>query len=190
MIIDKQYLDNYFTTNHTGIIEYIEKSFSKHNVKRESSSFFFSKAYEYLLDKVDDLKTEKDVKNYLSTFIYKNSYWRNSSVREALHPTRSIKNVEYEEQDFENLQDDEYDYSEEQTLNEYKAVSEMYYASLKSVEKRAIWEIYFVHNKVLIKDFAKHIGMSKSISHSYIVSLKKEMKEFYDEYKANKNITV
>lgn len=187
MAITKQQLDNYFTEKYTEIKLYIEKSFSKHNVRGEDSDFFFSEAYIYLEQRMEDMDTEQDIKNYLSTFIHNNTYWVNSSVREAENYTRRVRHVEYVPSDFENETDDEEQMEEDSLMNEYSAVIEMYYHSLMSVEKKAVWEIYFIEKKRTISAFAEHIQMSRTVADKFIKELKSDIREYYKDYKSKQN---
>lgn len=68
-------------------------------------------------------------------------------------------------------------------INEYKAVVEMYYASLKSLEKKAVWEIYFIEGKQTAKSFGEYIQMSRTVSTRFIKELKSDINKFYADYK-------
>lgn len=180
----KQQLDQYFNKNYSLIKEYISKSFSKNGVKNEDPDFFFSELYLYILDRLNDIEEESTLKKYISTFIHNNTYWTNSSVREAEVHSRRKRNTEFIPDQFESEPaDDEEDQLEAEKLNEYKAVIEMYYQSLTSLEKKATWEIFFIEKKRTYQAFADYIQMSKTVGEKFIRELKSDIREYYRKYK-------
>jgi len=182
-MVTKQQLDKYFIDNRTQIKEHIVKSFYKFGVKGEEPDFFFSETYLYLLSKIGELKTEKDIKNYTSTFIHNNTYWNNSSVREDYVASKRETIVSFEPNTHDATIYEMDDESEEDLVNEYRAVVEMYYQSLKSVEKKAVWEIYFIEGKKTITSFSQHIKMSRTVADKFIKEMKKDINEYYKQYK-------
>lgn len=179
----KRRLDKYFSTEYDEIKLYVQKSFSKHNIWNEEPDFFVSEIYLYLLEKIEEIDSEKTLKSYIGTFIHNHCYWNNSEVREAERYGRRIRNSEFIPHHHDNLTDDVYAQNEMEKINEYKAVVEMYYASLKSLEKKAVWEIYFIEGKQTAKSFGEYIQMSRTVSTKFIKELKKDINKFYDDYK-------
>lgn len=190
MALTKQQLDEYFNDNYNSIKEYIQKSFSKNKVRNEDPDFFFSEIYIYVLDRIDDIDDTSMLKKYISTFIHNNTYWTNSQVRESEVHSRAVKNVEFIPSQYENTpSDEETQLSTDEQLNEYKAVIEMYYASLTSLEKKAVWEIYFIEGKQTVTKFAEHIKMSRSVADKFIKELKSDIRAYYEKYKTQYNIS-
>lgn len=180
-------IDVYFTEKYEEIKLYIEKSFSKHKIFNENPDFFFSELYLYIVERKDEIDSEQDLRNYISTFIHNNTYWTNSSIRESENYSRLRKNVEFIPEHFENLTEDTSDLETEAKMNEYKAVIEMYYKSLTSLEKKAVWEIYFIEKKRTIQEFADYIQRSRSVADKFIKTLWKDIREYYKNYKEGLN---
>lgn len=183
----KQEVDSYFNENYEDIKLYISKSFSKNGIFNESVDMFLSEAYLYIYDRKEDIDTNKDLKNILSKFIYSNTYWTNSQVRESEVYSRKIKNVEYNAENFQNAIDEEIDLEFEKNINEYKAVVQMYYLQLTSLEKKAVWEIYFIENKKTVAEFSRYIKMKNEVGSQFIKELKEDLKAYYEEYKKTRS---
>lgn len=183
----KQEVDNYFNDNYDDIRLYISKSFSKNKIFNENIDMFLSEAYLYIYDRMDEIDSNDDLKNILSKFIYSNTYWTNSRVRESEVYTRRIKNVQYDPQSFQNLVDEDIDLEFERNMNEYKAVVQLYYLQLKSLEKKAIWEIYFIENKKTVAEFSRYIKMKNEVGSQCIKELKEDLRAYYEEYKRAKS---
>lgn len=183
MQITKKELDLYFEANYDSIILYIKKTFSKYRIFDEEPEFFFSELYLYIVDRLEEIDCEHTLKNYISTFIHNNSYWTNSQVRENERPAIRNRKVEYIQDQHENILDDNYTIEDDEKMDEYKAVVEMYYASLTSLEKKAVWEIYFLEGKTTITSFAEHIQMSRTVAYKFIKELKADIQSYYQKYK-------
>ena len=191
MAIIKSDIDNYFTSNYDDLLLYAKKLMSKHRVVGETPEFFLSEAYMYVVERVDEIDDTQDLRNYIGTFLHRNSYWTNG-VREAENKSRRIKYIVYDPEDFINITDaiDEDELFEIEKLNEYKSVIEMYYQSLTSLEKKAVWEIYFEEKKRTAKEFAEYIQMSTTTAYMFIKQLKQDIREYYQKYKEVKQDTI
>lgn len=183
MSLTKQQLDRYFTVHYEEIKLYIEKSFSKHKIWNEEPDFFLSELYVYVEKRLEEIDSEATLKKYISTFIHNNTYWTNSSVREAEIYGRRIRQVEYVQSHHEDLIDSPEGLEQDELINEYKAVVEMYYASLTSLEKKSVWEIYFIEKKQTVSAFAEHIQMSRTVADKFIKELKNDIRTYYKKYK-------
>lgn len=182
-MITKREIDNYFNTNYDSILLYIDKTFSKykHNMYNENTEFFLSELYLYVEKRKEDIQDESMLKKYISTFINNNCYWTNSNVRESLQLQKQNKTIEF---DVGFHDEEEWEVEEElDIINEYKAVVEMYYKELRSVDKKVVWEIYFIEGKQTIKSFAEYINMSRTVANKLIKELKKDILNYYEEYK-------
>lgn len=181
-------IDKYFQKNYKDIEKFAKSSLLKKNLFNEESDYFVSEIYMHVLKYADEISDEEILKNYISTFIYKNCMWTSSLVREMGKVTKknNLKTVEfiYEKCDLSEEYKVEHLF-EEFDLNDYQSIIELYYEQLNSLEKKVVWEIYFVHKKNSNAKFAKHIGRSRTVAEKYIKQLKKDLQEFYEQYKLN-----
>lgn len=183
--MNKNDVDRYFTSEYENILIYIKKMFSKYSIN-EKPEFFLSEIYLYIIKNIDKIVDSIELRKYISTFIHNNCYWNNSTVREAEIKSRSNKNIEFDSDKYSNIEDSVDDCIEDELLyDEYKIISELYYKSLKSVEKKIVWEIYFVEGMNNTRKFSEYIGKSKTIAYGFIKGLRDDMKLFYDEYRKN-----
>lgn len=186
-MINKQDIDQYFTRNEKDLIQYIKSMFSKKRIFNENPDFFLSELYLYIIDKQDELETEQDIKNYCSTFIYRHCTWVNSKIRESERKYITARHCEFIPELHESS--DEEDQERRAIIrldDEYKTITELYYQSLTTADKKAIWEIYFIHKKQTISAFAEYIKLSRSVANKLIKELKRDLNEFYERFKASR----
>lgn len=186
-MIKKSDIDKYFTKNEKELLQYIRSMFSKKRIFNENPHFFFSELYLYIIDRQSELETELDIKNYCSTFIYRHCTWVNSKIRESERNYITSRHCEFIPELHEYSDEDDQSRRAKILLDdEYKTIIELYYQSLTTADKKAIWEIYFIHKKQTITAFAEYIKLSRSVANKLIKELKRDLNEFYENYKASR----
>lgn len=183
----KENIDKYFTANHKSILNYIENCFFKHNIFDEEPNYFLSELYIFILKRKDIIKDDEELKKFISNFIYMHTYWTNSEHRELGTVIKQAKKVEYIAHN-DNRQDefDIIDTMSDDLPIELAAVNELYRASLTSLEKQIVWDIYFTEGKSSARKFGDYIGKSRHVGSQYTRILRREMKEFYNEFMADR----
>jgi len=185
----KELIDDYFINNKKEIKNYIENRFFSKNIFNEEPDYFFSELYLFILDRKNIINNEQELKNFISNFIYKNTSWVNSQYRELGSVQKTSKLEEFNNTIHDNIYNDNIEEKifEEINLFEYEAVNELYYQSLTSLEKKVVWEIYFIEKRNSIRKFATYIGRSRSVAERYIKELKKDLNNFYNDLKLTDN---
>jgi hypothetical protein len=179
----KREIDKYFTDHSVRILDYIQNSLLKYNLTGEDPAYIFTEVYLDVLKNQDKILNEKMLnKGFISTFIYNHTRWSNSAIRE-MNPLRISKKFETFEPKLD-IRTVDNEYIEEPEFD-YELLNEVYYQSLKTCEQRAVWEIYFLHQKTSFVRFGKHIGRSNTVGQKYIKWLRKDIKEFYENYQNN-----
>lgn len=187
LVIRKEDIDKYFTKNEKDLLQYIKSMFSKRRIFNEDPHFFLSELYLYIIDKQSELESEQDIHNYCSTFIYKHCTWVNSKIRESERKYITSRQCEFIPELHESSDEDDQARRAKILLDdEYKTITELYYQSLTTADKKAIWEIYFIHKKQTITAFAEYIKLSRSVANKLIKELKRDLNEFYEKYKASR----
>jgi hypothetical protein len=184
--MNKEQIDNYFTKNTKQIKSYIENRFFSRNIFNEQVDYFFTELYLFILERKDLIDNEKTLQNFISNFIYMNTQWKNSQYRELGSIQKTSKKQEFVNELHDFLFDEsdvEEKIFDEINLYEYNAINELYYQSLTSLEKKVIWEIYFIEKQNSIRKFAKYIGRSRSVADRYIKELKSDLNKFYNDLK-------
>jgi hypothetical protein len=182
----KEEIDNYFTKKRKEIKHYIENRFFSKNIFNENPDYFFTELYIFILDRKDKINNEIELKNFISNFIYMNTEWSNSQFRELGSLQKTSKKDEFITELHDNFVEEdnlEEKIFDEINLNEYNAINELYYQSLSNLEKKVVWEIFFIEKKNSIRKFAKYIGRSRSVADRYIKELKLDLNRFYSELK-------
>jgi hypothetical protein len=184
--MNKEQIDNYFTKNTKQIKSYIENRFFSRNIFNEQVDYFFTELYLFILERKELIDNEKTLQNFISNFIYMNTQWKNSQYRELGSIQKTSKKQEFVNELHDFLFDEsdvEEKIFDEINLYEYNAINELYYQSLTSLEKKVIWEIYFIEKQNSIRKFAKYIGRSRSVADRYIKELKSDLNKFYNDLK-------
>lgn len=179
-MITKQQIDTYFTDNSKEIRSYIDCTLKKTKLNEEID-YFFTEAYLYVLDRTQEIKDTDMLKKYISTFLYNNSRWAKSSIREVDKYNHKGKYIEYNPEILDEV-DEEY---EEPIEEDYEAINELFYQSLKTVSEKAVWEIYFIHRMTSHQKFGDFIGRSSSVGGKYINWLISSLEQFRLEYIKN-----
>lgn len=188
--MNKIEIDNYFEKNIKQIRLYVENRFFSKHIFNEDIDYFISELYMFILNRKEKIKTEVDLKNFISNFIYMNTEWTNSQYRELGSLQKTSKKEEFNpniHDNFNDVDDIEDKIFNEISLYEYETINELYYQSLTNLEKKVVWEIFFIEKKNSIRKFATYIGRSRSVADKYIKQLKNELNEFYTNLKLTNN---
>ena len=189
--MSKQEIDKYFNDNYKQIKHYIENRFFSKNIFHEDPDYFFSELYMFIIARKEKILNEKELKNFISNFIYMHTEWKNSGVRELGALQKRSRQQEYINEEHDDLfvefgfEDKVFD---EINIFEYEAVNELYYQSLTSLEKKVVWEIFFIEKRNSIRKFAEYIGRSRSVADRYIKELKSDLNAFYINLKTHNQV--
>jgi hypothetical protein len=181
----KRAIDKYFTANHSDIKNYIKNQFFKTNIFKESPDYFLTECYLYVTKRKDDINDVIELSKYISTFIFNHTNWKNSRVRELDCYHRASKLVEFNVEKYNQVNEGgiEEKIFNELAITDYKAISELYYQQLSTLEEKVVWEIYFLEGCTSYAKFGAHIGRSRSVGEKYVKWLREDLKSFYIAYK-------
>lgn len=188
--MNKKQIDQYFEKNIKNIRLYVENRFFSKNIFNEEVDYFISELYIFILNRMDKINTEIELKNFISNFIYMNTEWTNSQYRELGSLQKTSKKEEFNasiHDDFTDVDDIEEKIFNEINMYEYETINELYYQSLTNLEKKVVWEIFFIEKRNSIRKFATYIGRSRSVADRYIKELKNDLNTFYKELKLTNN---
>lgn len=188
--MSKKEIDNYFEKNIKQIRLYVENRFFSKHIFNEEVDYLISELYMFILNRKEKIETEVELKNFISNFIFMNTEWTNSQYRElgSLQKTRKkeVFDCEYHDRPANDNEIEEKIFNEI-NLYEYETINELYYQSLTNLEKKVVWEIFFIEKKNSIRKFATYIGRSRSVADKYIKQLKNDLNEFYSNLKLTNN---
>jgi len=183
--MSKEKIDEYFNKNYKQIIDYIKNCFFNNHIFNEEPEYFATELYLFILKKKEIIKDEVELKKFVSNFIYMHTKWSNSNYRESGQQQKRLKNIEFTPEFHDNEIDESLDelINDEIKLDDYQAICELYRQNETNLEKQIVWDIFFVEGKKTYKEFGEYCGFSITPAGKFIKQLKKDLKEFYDDYK-------
>lgn len=170
----KAKIDEYYSKEYYNLVEYANKMYSSQGKFNESPEALVSASYEYLVKNICKLESDKDIWKYVSTFIYHNARWNNGFTELDKGYIR-FKTVEYEAKHNDLFVDED---EEDDVDLKIKAIINVY-NSYKSLEDRAIWELYFEEGCNTTEKLSSFIGMSKMPAYEYIRKLRMDIRKEY-----------
>lgn len=173
----KKHIDKYFKEEYDELVLYASKMYSSQNKFNESPDALISSAYIYLIDNIHKIEVEGDVKNFVSTYIYHNTIWNNGYTELEKGYRRKVT-VPYETIEYDAVLESSSDVEEEEELK-IKAIL-LTYEKSKTLEEKAVWELYFEEGWNTVKKFSKNLGMSRMPSYEYIKDLRERIKANYN----------
>jgi hypothetical protein len=167
--INKQQLDSYFTSAYTEI-----EKFGLHSIKLNKRNIdvptVMNECYLYLLDKINDLYTSRDVVAFSKTWIKNNLLWYNSPLlRQELPRYGQLEIIDDLTYDVDGIG---------ATVEKINEITEKFYSLLSSYDK-GLFQIYFKLDLRKGKDIAEYLNVS--LSGAYLV--KNECKELETKYR-------
>jgi hypothetical protein len=174
----KNEIDNYITNNYKDLVKYSKAMIYLKNLN-ETPDYFVTQTYLHLLKNKEKL-TNDNIKDYISTFIYKNSSWVNSTVREMGSVLKTPQTTEFIEEmyDFEDNNEFEMIVDDEISMTDYETIVELYRQSLISPYKIRIAQAFFDGKNYTVRKFANHFGFSTTPAMKILQELKADINNF------------
>lgn len=182
--MNKQQIDQYFTTNHQQIKDYIKKMYSKTQIQEEPD-FFLSNCYLFINKKADKITSDKELKDYISNYIYKHTKWTNSNQRSEFLVLNKVKNervkITTNEEDLKNLMGraDETELTQDDIndliINEWYEQAPLVY--------KVIWEAYFMMGYNTLRKLARYFNVAENKVKIYLNEVKADIKLYYNNKK-------
>lgn len=183
--MSKSDIDKYISKNYSDLIKYAKSMIYMKNLQEEPE-FIVTEVYLHLIKNKEQL-TEDNIKDYASTFIYKNANWVNSQVRELGSKLKNPPAVEFIEDLYDIIDygfDDAVD--DEISLSDHETVIELYRQSLTSPYKIRVAKAFFDDKNYTVRKFANHFGFSTTPAMKIIQELKADINEFKNNLQKTK----
>lgn len=167
-------VNKYFEEEYDTLVEYATRMYRREN-KDEDPYALISGCYEYIIKNIDKIKSNSDIRKFVSTFIYHNTRWYNGFTENLKGVTRD-RTTYYNARLGEDVVDEEYI---DDTELKYQAILNVYKKS-GNLEERAIWELYFEKGWNTAKVFSEMTGVSIASAFNYLRELKERIREEYE----------
>lgn len=201
--MDKKDIDNYFVKM-IPMFEKIVKGVSYKNNKKIDVYAAINEGYLHIIKNIDKISTPQQLERIAVNFLNMNIKWTNSQ----LNKQEMVNNNEFFYNDEIDKEEPEYpgksitktyndtsdlDLELEQKIeiekwyNEKKCILTLYRNQQQDKIKQVIFDCYFKKNITKGTALAKHLGINKDYGCLYIRELKKDINNYYIEWKKNNN---
>lgn len=186
--MSKKDIDKYVTINYQSLIQYASAMIISKNLD-EDPEYIISELYFHLMKNRDEI-TPINIKQYSSTFIYKNANWFNSQIREMGGKQKQQHLVEFCDvlYDREDTDDITTHFEDEVELTDYETIVELYRQSLTSPYKVRVAQAFFDEKRYTVRKFAKYFNFSTTPAMKLIQELKADINEFKNNLEKNNSI--
>ena len=177
--ITKHNLDKYFTSL-VPELEIIVKGICYKKFKNYDPFVVINEAYIHAIQNIESIHSEHQAERLIKNYIKQNIVWYNSKINKLERVNDNLSDTPYIKE-LDEDDDLEAKIEIELWLTERKVILQMYRKQLKDMEKRRLFDAYFLEGIQTGLALAIYFNTNKDYASKRIRELKAEIRHFYNE---------